>query len=102
MITFPIDSLDYKLNMQALYEMEELVPMTRSERYQLRRWVRSGHDIETNPWNSIDEYGYQMNYLRAYRLEFGVSSGPWDYWKGPGFEPLWDEVKNRFISPDEY
>ena len=99
---FPKKSLEYSINLQALYEMEEVVPMTSIERRYLRQWVKSGHDIETNPWNSIDEFGYQLNYLRAFRLEFGISSGPWDFWKGPDAEPDWDAVRNRFNKPDEY
>jgi hypothetical protein len=52
---FPKHSIDYEINMEALHEMETFVPMTQPERIALRRWVKNGHDIETNPWNYYDE-----------------------------------------------
>lgn len=99
---YPKNSIDYQVNMQALSEMELYVPMTLCERNALRRWAKKGHDLDTNPWNSVDEYGYPLNYLQAYRLEYGYSSGPWDYWRGPDAEYYWDEVNNRFNPKDEF
>lgn len=83
-------------------EMEDCVPMTKTERNCLRKWVRQGHDPETNPWNYLDSDGYQMNYLQAFRLEYGYSSGPWDYWKGPDTQLFWDNELKTFISRDDY
>ena len=98
---FPKHSIDYEINMEALHEMETFVPMTQPERIALRRWVKNGHDIETNPWNYYDEDAYPLNYLRAYRLEHGYSSGPWDYWKGPEDQWHWDREKRCFSPEDE-
>ncbi len=76
-------SIDYQINLYALHEMEEVVPMTLHERNHLRSWVRSGHEIDSNPWNYLDSDGMPLNYLQAFRLEFGYTAGPWDAWKGP-------------------
>ena len=67
-------SIDYQFNLCALHEMEDVVPMTRSERYMLRNWVRSGHEIESNPWDS---------------------------WKGPDTQPLWCEERKCYVKHDE-
>lgn len=40
-----------------LLEFETLVPMTVSERSALRRWIKGGHDINSNPWNFYDADG---------------------------------------------
>ena len=74
------DSIDYQVNLVALQEMEEVVPMTLRERCCLRKWVRQGNDVESNPWNYMDSDGTPLNYLQAFRIRFGYSSGPWDYW----------------------
>ena len=95
------NSVDYQINIQALQEMEGIVPMTLPERRLIRRWVHKGHELESNPWNYADSDGYPLNYLQAYRLEFGYSSGPWDYWKGPDTQLLWDDVHKCFRSHDE-
>lgn len=95
-------SIDYQINIEALREMEEIVPMTLKERKSLRGWVHRGHEIDKNPWNYYDSDGYPLNYLQAYRLKYGYSSGPWDYWKGSDTQPLWDSLQKRFLSIDEY
>lgn len=98
---FPRDSVDFEVNLDSLHEMEEVVPMTLSERAHLRKWVHSGHDIDSNPWGYLDGDDYLMNYLQAYRLEFGFSSGPWDYWKGPESQGFWDKDSKCFTHyPD--
>lgn len=94
-------SIDYQINLLALDEMEDIVPMTRNERRCIRKWVRSGHEIESNPWNYMDSDGYPLNYLQAFRLEYGYPGGPWDYWKGPGEQLLWDDDRKCFISREE-
>ena len=48
------DSIDYQVNLAALQEMEEAVPMTLRERRCLRKWVYKGNEIESNPWNYMD------------------------------------------------
>lgn len=75
---FQKKSIDYQLNMETFNEMDECVPMTKSERDALRQWVKQGYDIETNPWEIVDSDGGPLNYLQAYRLRNGYSSGPWD------------------------
>ena len=41
------DSIDYQVNLAALQEMEEAVPMTLRERRCLRKWVLKGNEIES-------------------------------------------------------
>lgn len=76
-------SIDYQVNMEALHEMEECVPMTKPERNAVRRWVKKGYELDSNPWDCLDTDGMPLNYLQAYRLYYGCSSGPWNDWKGP-------------------
>lgn len=96
------DSIDYQVNLAALQEMEEAVPMTLRERRCLRKWVLKGNEIESNPWNYMDSDGMPLNYLQAFRIRFGYSSGPWDYWKGSDTELLWDEQRHCFLSKDKF
>ena len=42
------DSIDYQVNLVALQEMEEAVPMTLRERRCLRKWVYKGNEVESN------------------------------------------------------
>ena len=95
-------SIDYQFNMEAFHEMERCIPMTVSERNALRSWVKRGNDIETNPWEFTDSDGWPLNYLRAYRLRNGYSSGPWDNWKGPFDEPMWDITTQKYIPYDNF
>ena len=95
-------TIDYKISMDNLRWMEEVVPMTRSERLSLRSWVMQGNDIESNPWDLRDLDGMQLNYLEAFRLENGYSFGPWDYWRGPENQLFWDDEHKTFISRNDY
>ena len=95
-------SIDYQINLEALHEMEDCVPMTRPERNALRNWVKAGHDIDTNPWKFADSDGWQLSFLQAYRLYYGCSCGPWDYWRSSKEEPLWDDATKRFLSKEDY
>lgn len=95
------DSYEYEINVFALQEMEECVPMTIKERQVVRTWVSKGHELESNPWHYADSDGYELNYLQAYRIHYGYCSGPWDYWKGSDSNPLWDERDNCFRTKDE-
>lgn len=52
-----------------LREFEETVPMTLPERNALRRWVRGGHDINSNPWGYCYGDGWEMSYLDALRTD---------------------------------
>lgn len=96
------NSLDYQVNMEAFHEMDKYTPMTKPERDALRYWALKGYDIGTNPWNYMDCDGWPLNYLQAYRLKHGYSSGPWDNWKGPDTQPLWDDICKCFISIEDY
>lgn len=98
---FDKKSIDYQVNLETLHEMEELVPMTLRERRCIRKWVKKGHEVESNPWNYLDSDGLPLNYLQAFRLEFGYLSGPWDYWKGPDTQLLWDDNQKCFLPIDE-
>ena len=73
-------SIDYQINKETLREMEEDVPMTLSERNALRKWVKYGHEVESNPWDYYDSDGYMMNYLQAYRIKFGYIGCPFLIW----------------------
>jgi len=95
------NSIDYQLNRHSLREMEEDVPMTLRERNAIRNWVRKGHDPESNPWELLDSDGYHLNFLQAFRLEYGYSSGPWDYWRGPEYQTYWCDVRRTFLPKDE-
>ncbi len=92
----------YQVNMFAFHEMDECVPMTKPERDNLRNWVKKGYDIDTNPWDYLDSDGMPLNYLQAYRLHYGYSSGPWDCWKGPETQPYWDDTLKCFIPKDDF
>ena len=61
------DSIDYQVNLVALQEMEEAVPMTLRERRCLRKWVYKGNEVESNSWNYMDSDGMPLNYLQAFR-----------------------------------
>lgn len=95
-------SIDYQINIEALREMEELVPMTIHERNAVRKWVKNGHELDSNPWDYYDSDNSPLNFIQAFRLKHGYSSGPWDYWKGPDTQPYWDNEQKRFISKDDY
>ena len=95
------NSIDSQVNLWSLHEMEEVVPMTLYERKYIRRWVRSGHEIESNPWGYRDSDGYLMNYLQAYRMKYGFSSGPWDCWTGPETQTMWCDERKCFLPKDE-
>lgn len=64
--------IDQQIRLEALRELEEDIPMTLPERDKVRRWVRSGHDVETNPWGYTDGEGYPLNYLEALRMDQDV------------------------------
>ncbi len=80
-MTYPKDSIDYQINMEALREMEEMVPMTLLERSRIRYWVKTGHDLETNPFKIYEPDGSGMNYLKAHRIVYGMAHGFWDAWE---------------------
>lgn len=94
-------SLDYQLNMEAFHDMDDHVPMTKPERDALRSRAKKGYDIDTNPWGLTEPDGYPMNYLKAYRIKNGYSSGPWDDWKGDENQLFWDKPRLSFFSYED-
>jgi hypothetical protein len=74
-------SPEYEINWEIFLEMDETIPMTRSERTHLRIWVVHGRDVGSNPWKYYELDGSDMNYLKAYRIRFGASHGAWDSWE---------------------
>ena len=94
-------SIDYQLNIHDLQEMERIVPMTSIERKCIWGWVKSGHEVESNPWDYKDSYECPMNYLQAYRIYYGYYSGPWDLWKGSINHEIWDDECNCFRYRDD-
>ena len=65
----------HQIHLEELNEMEMIVPMTLIERQRLRRWVYSGHGVDSNPWHYKDEGGYEMNYLDAYHRNLAETWG---------------------------
>ena len=78
------DTPEYEVNWAIYHEMADAVPMTRSERSHLLKWVKDGNDIDSNPWKYFEMDGSPMNYLKAHRIRFGASHGSRDSWE---FEP---------------
>ena len=75
-MVFDKKSIEYQLNKVALREMEEVVPMLPHERTAVRKWVRLGHEVESNPWGYYDADGFMLNYLQAFRIRSGCL---WDH-----------------------
>ena len=75
------NTFEYRMNLAAFRDLEEAVPMTKSERSQFTSWVLNGHDLDSNPWDYFESDGSPMNYLKALRIRCGYSHGPWDSWE---------------------
>ena len=75
------ESFEFKMNRAAFHEMEAVVPMTSIERSQFLYWVLIGHDLDSNPWDYFEPDGSPMNFLKARRIRYGYSHGPWDSWE---------------------
>lgn len=86
------NSYDYEINIECLHEIEDLIPMTLNERENLRSWARSGHSVDSNPWNYCDDGGVLLNYLLAFRIHFGFPSHIWDVWDRECFVLTEDNV----------
>ena len=99
---FRKNTIDYQITMDNLRWIDDVVPMTRPERRSLHAWVIDGHDIDSNPWNYLDECGMQLPYLQAFRLKYGYSGGPWDHWKGPDTQLFWDDERKTFTPLGNY
>ena len=72
---------EYYANIDSMREMEQYIPMTRSERDLCYDWVRQGKSIDSNPWKILEPDGSSMNFLKALRILQGYSHGPWDSWE---------------------
>ena len=75
------NTFEYRMNLAAFRDLEEAVPMTKSERSQFTSWVLNGHDLDSNPWDYFEPDGLPMNYLKALRIRCGYSHGPCDSWE---------------------
>lgn len=71
------NTYDYDMNLELFHYIEDHVPMVRTERELLRNWIRKGHDFYSNPWGQTDISGHQLNYIEAYRREFGYPGEQW-------------------------
>lgn len=78
---YPKGTPEFEFNMDAMHEMEDSIPMTRSERENLHFWVQHGNDIDTNPWKIFETDGSPMGFLKALRILQGYPHGPWDSWE---------------------
>ena len=79
---YQTNTFEFKMNRAAFREMEEVVPMTSVERSQVSKWVLHGHDLDSNPWDYFEpDDGSPMNFLKALRIRYGYSHGPWDSWE---------------------
>lgn len=52
-----------------LHEFEERIPMTLTERREVRKWVRNGNRVCENPWYYCYGNCSEMNYLDALRFD---------------------------------
>ena len=92
------NSIEYQLNKVALREMEEVVPMLPCERNAIRKWVRMGHEVESNPWGYYDADGFMLNYLQAFRINSGCL---WDHLNGSDDPGFWSVDRRSFTPLDE-
>lgn len=67
-----ISPLEKQLMLEQLSEYESQYHLTRQERQQLRRWVRDGNDINSNPWNYEYDDGWKMDFICALRTDEGI------------------------------
>ena len=52
-----------------LHEFEERIPMTPTEKREVRKWVRNGNRVCENPWYYYYDNCSEMNYLDALRCD---------------------------------
>ena len=78
---FANETTEYYANIDTMREMEQYIPMTRSERDLFYEWVHQGHSVDSNPWKILEPDGSPMNFLKALRIRQGYSHGPWDSWE---------------------
>lgn len=57
---------------QELKTYEESVPMTLPERKELRKWVKAGNSVHSNPGLFAYENGNEMDFLDALRFMDGI------------------------------
>lgn len=55
--------------LERLSEYEENCCLTHSERIQLRRWVKYGNDINSNPWGYCYDDGWELDFITALRMD---------------------------------
>ena len=64
-----ISPLEKQLMLEQLSEYESQYHLTRQERQQLRRWVRCGNDVTSNPWHYEYGDGWEMDFIYALRMD---------------------------------
>lgn len=69
------ETLEQDIRLEELHEMEEFIPMTTPERNRVRKWVYSGHSVNSNPWHYKDVHGYEMDYLDGYHRHLAEKWG---------------------------
>lgn len=62
-------TLEKQLQLKQLLEYESQHTLTRQERQQLRRWVRGGNDVSSNPWHYEYGDGWEMDFICALRMD---------------------------------
>ena len=66
-----ISPLEKQLQREQLSEYESNFTLTRLERQLLRRWVRHGNDVISNPWHYGDD-GWKLDFITALRIDLGI------------------------------
>lgn len=54
---------------EPLLEYEEYFTLTRRESWLLHLWVKTGHDVCSNPWGYCFDDDWQMDYITALRFD---------------------------------
>ena len=67
-----VSSFEKQLMSEQLSEYESQYHLSRQERLLLRLWVRSGNDINSNPWNYEYGDGWKMDFICALRMDEGI------------------------------
>ena len=65
-------TLEKQLQLEQLLEYESQHTLTHQERRQLRRWVRGGNDVTSNPWHYEYDDGWEMDFICALRMDEGI------------------------------
>lgn len=64
--------LEKQLQREQLLEYESHFNLTPLERQLLRRWVRYGNDVISNPWHYESGDGWELDFICALRTDLGI------------------------------